>query len=147
MPESLNLQAVLNELKLPRLSPTNPALMPGLVSDIESSFDETTSADPRQLALKSLLLLQAGELEKAHAIVQSMTTPQAAYVHGIIHRVEGDFGNARYWFHRAGALNSELKGEHLTTQFERQSQNPNPDLVADLNQEFFALVRHLQEPK
>ncbi len=147
MPESSDLEAVLNQLKLPRLSSTDPEPMPDLVSNIESSFDETMNVDPGLRALKSLLLLQAGALEKAHAIVQSMTTLEAAYVHGIIHRVEGDFGNARYWFHRAGALNPELKPERLTMQFERQRQNPNSELLADLKQEVVALVHHLQRPK
>ena len=48
------------------------------------------------------LLLAAGGLEEAHAIVQQLETPEAYYWHGIVHRREPDWSNARYWFRRLG---------------------------------------------
>lgn len=38
----------------------------------------------------------------AHEIVQDDPSPEAAWVHAFLHRVEGDLGNAQYWYHRAG---------------------------------------------
>jgi hypothetical protein len=40
--------------------------------------------------------------ERAHALVQDATGPDAAWVHAHLHRIEGDAGNARYWYDRAG---------------------------------------------
>ncbi len=46
--------------------------------------------------------LQRGDWQKAHAIVQNDTTEAGYWAHGIVHMLEGDFGNARYWYRRAG---------------------------------------------
>ena len=65
---------------------------------------------------KSLLALwwaDKGDWERAHKIVQDEETPDAAWVHAYLHRVEGDLGNARYWYRQAkrepasGALKAE----------------------------------------
>lgn len=45
--------------------------------------------------------LYVDELDKAHAACQDLDTPTGAYWHGIVHRREGDFSNAHYWFRRA----------------------------------------------
>ena len=46
--------------------------------------------------------LQRGDWEKAHAIVQNDNTDMGCWAHGIVHMLEGDLGNARYWYRRAG---------------------------------------------
>src|SRR5438105_1579145 len=46
--------------------------------------------------------LKKGQWEKAHAIVQQDESRFGCWAHGIVHIVEGDFGNARYWYRRAG---------------------------------------------
>lgn len=43
-----------------------------------------------------------GDWEKAHQIVQEINTPEAAWIHAYLHRVEGDLGNADYWYRHAG---------------------------------------------
>ena len=43
-----------------------------------------------------------GDWQRAHRIVQDIDTPQAAWIHAFLHRVEGDAGNAGYWYARAG---------------------------------------------
>lgn len=53
------------------------------------------------------LLLQAvwhalrGEWAEAHAIAQDDLTPSGSWVHAWLHRVEGDLGNACYWYRQA----------------------------------------------
>lgn len=44
----------------------------------------------------------AGNWEQAHTLVQDLDTPEAAWIHAYLHRVEGDPGNAAYWYRRAG---------------------------------------------
>jgi hypothetical protein len=46
--------------------------------------------------------LRRGDWQKAHAIVQNDNTDLGWWAHGIVHMLEGDLGNARYWFRRAG---------------------------------------------
>ncbi|SDN95769.1 hypothetical protein SAMN05216360_11312 [Methylobacterium phyllostachyos] len=39
---------------------------------------------------------------QAHGLVQDAPGCAAAWVHAHLHRIEGDSGNARYWYGRAG---------------------------------------------
>jgi len=50
---------------------------------------------------RALELLDAGDWQQAHTIVQEHTTPLAAWLHGIVHTLEGDLDNARYWYRKA----------------------------------------------
>ena len=45
--------------------------------------------------------LQKGNWEKAHSIVQNDPSEMGCWAHGIVHMLEGDLGNARYWYRRA----------------------------------------------
>jgi hypothetical protein len=41
----------------------------------------------------------------AHEIVQKYEDdPSAAWIHAVLHKIEGDLGNARYWYRRADKL-------------------------------------------
>lgn len=53
-------------------------------------------------ALKALGLAAAGDWDGAHKLVQDDPSPEAAWVHAHLHRVEGDLDNAGYWYRRAG---------------------------------------------
>ena len=52
--------------------------------------------------LRVLWLDAAGDWEGAHDVAQDMPGPAGAQLHAYLHRVEGDLGNAGYWYHRAG---------------------------------------------
>lgn len=41
-------------------------------------------------------------LEESHQISQQIDTPAGSYWHGIMHRRDGDFSNAKYWFRQSG---------------------------------------------
>lgn len=45
--------------------------------------------------------LEAREWQHAHEIVQKEEGPLAAWLHGIVHILEGDLDNARGWYKRA----------------------------------------------
>lgn len=53
--------------------------------------------------LRSGLHLWNDDLDRAHRIAQAIPTATGGYWHGIMHRREGDFGNAGYWFRYVGA--------------------------------------------
>jgi Tfp pilus assembly protein PilF len=50
----------------------------------------------------ALALLRAGDWEAAHKIVQQdEDSPLSCWAHGIVHLMEGDVANARYWYREA----------------------------------------------
>jgi hypothetical protein len=60
-----------------------------------------TTLGPRLLEAVDRAL--AGDWQAAHAIVQDHEGDAAAsWIHAIVHRMEGDLANARYWYRRCG---------------------------------------------
>jgi hypothetical protein len=41
-------------------------------------------------------------LDESHAVSQQIEVAEGSFWHGVMHRREGDFGNAKYWFRRVG---------------------------------------------
>jgi len=50
---------------------------------------------------RAVRLLEKGDWEAAHTIVQNESSGLACWAHGIVHLLEGDLDNARYWYRRA----------------------------------------------
>ena len=55
---------------------------------------------PSPLA-RAMQLLEAGQWQPAHEIVQKESSPLASWLHGIVHILEGDMKNAQGWYKRA----------------------------------------------
>ncbi|GAA4862737.1 hypothetical protein GCM10023310_47670 [Paenibacillus vulneris] len=60
-------------------------------------------SQPYALATKAGLHLLNENLDKSHSLSQEIHNPTGSYWHGIMHRMEGDYSNAKYWFRQAGA--------------------------------------------
>lgn len=54
-----------------------------------------------QACLSGLWLLH-NFLDQSHDISQSLDTPEGSHWHAIMHRLEGDFSNSKYWYRRVG---------------------------------------------
>ena len=67
---------------------------------------------------KALDLAKTGHWEEAHAIAQKHGDELSCQIHGYLHRVEGDLGNARYWY---GQGNSALPDNTLEEEWARLS--------------------------
>ena len=63
----------------------------------------TDVAPSRQMEILSGLWLVAGDIHASHSISQDLPSAEGSFLHGIMHRREGDFGNAKYWFRRVGS--------------------------------------------
>jgi hypothetical protein len=50
---------------------------------------------------RALDLLAAGDWQRAHEIVQEQKSVMGSWLHGIVHTLEGDLDNARYWYRQA----------------------------------------------
>lgn len=70
----------------------------------ESAFAHTTIADHdlASCCISGVWLLH-DFLDESHTISQAIETPEGSYWHAIMHRREGDFSNAKYWFRRVGS--------------------------------------------
>ena len=62
------------------------------------------------------LLIDEGDWDGAHRLVQVHSDRLSCLIHGYLHRDEGDLGNAAYWYQRAG---EELPGNTLPEERER----------------------------
>ncbi|MFA6179432.1 MAG: hypothetical protein WC696_07465 [Candidatus Methylopumilus sp.] len=43
----------------------------------------------------------SGQWDKAHLIAQDSDNAIAHWIHAVLHKIEGDAGNSRYWYARA----------------------------------------------
>ena len=66
--------------------------------------------------LAALCLTRRGDWDAAHDLANGLGTRLGDRLHGLLHVIEGDRGNAGYWYARAGArliANHEVESEWL----------------------------------
>ena len=51
--------------------------------------------------LSVLWYTKKGNWDKAHDIVSEINTSMGSWIHAHLHVIEGDLGNAAYWYHRS----------------------------------------------
>jgi hypothetical protein len=88
------------------------------MTEFRASFSGAAPAPELAAPLAALWWAAKGGWDEAHRIVQDEPTADAAWVHAYLHRVEGDIGNAGYWYRRAGKPVAEGP---LETEWERIS--------------------------
>ena len=72
------------------------------MADFRGSLSDTEPAPGLEPPLAALWWAAKGQWDQAHKIVQDEASADAAWVHAYLHRVEGDLGNASYWYREAG---------------------------------------------
>jgi len=82
-------------------------LKPG-ISFEDFSLSTKKDAPPSGLssALEALWHLKKGDWDKAHEFAQKDEGVNGSWVHALLHRIEGDEGNADYWYGKAGKKKS-----------------------------------------
>ena len=76
------------------------------VRDVNARLDEAfrtakLSSGSQQL-IRSAVLLWHDHLDASHTISQDLHSSDGSFLHGIMHRREPDYFNAKYWFARVG---------------------------------------------
>lgn len=71
------------------------------MAEFQASLSGAAPAPQLAAPLTALWWAANGDWDQAHRIVQDEPTADAAWVHAYLHRVEGDSGNAGYWYRRA----------------------------------------------
>ena len=84
--------------------------------DFKASLSGAAPAPELDAPLAALWWAAKGEWDQAHKMVQDEETADAAWVHAYLHRVEGDLGNAGYWYRQA---HKPVASDPLETEWER----------------------------
>jgi hypothetical protein len=71
------------------------------MADLKASLSDERPAPSLSPPLAALWWAAKGDWDAAHKIVQDESDKDAAWVHAYLHRVEGDLGNAGYWYRQA----------------------------------------------
>jgi hypothetical protein len=71
-------------------------------ADLAASTQRDTQP-PADLTPEATALWHAkkGNWEEAHNIAQDIHTPTGSWIHALLHLIEGDVGNAGYWYAKA----------------------------------------------
>lgn len=102
-------RVLLDDELLKYLRPQNPRNR-DLLRQVKAADDALLAGgkpigDPAAFQLvRGGVLYGLDAIEECHPFFQDSTSDLASYWHGMAHRRECDFENARYWFRRAGAL-------------------------------------------
>lgn len=67
--------------------------------------------------LQALWHAKVGAWEAAHDIAQDIPTVTGSWIHGLLHAIEGDFGNSAYWYRLAGQ--PPIRHEGIDAEWER----------------------------
>lgn len=98
-------KALIATTDLPELGP-QPRIgrlsLPQLTGKLDSFFAKADLSRDAEPLLRSTSLLWHDYLDESHAISQQLHGTDGSFLHGIMHRREPDYGNAKYWFHRVG---------------------------------------------
>ena len=81
-----------------------------LNAQIDASLQKVKLDRTAQNLIRAVVLLWHDHLDGSHSLSQEIHNADGSFVHGIMHRREPDYGNAKYWFRRVGqhAAFSEL---------------------------------------
>ncbi|HQV69368.1 MAG: hypothetical protein WAU96_09270 [Anaerolineae bacterium] len=84
--------------------------------DFKQTLSQPHPPTGASMALRALWHDGRGDWGAAHTCAQNQDDADGAWVHAYLHRVEGDAGNAAYWYRRAGrpVCKDPLKAEWET---------------------------------
>ncbi len=69
---------------------------------LKSVADDAEPPEGLSPELQALWYTKKGKWEEAHNVAQDIPGKWGSWMHAQLHLIEGDVGNASYWYHRAG---------------------------------------------
>jgi hypothetical protein len=135
------IQPLLADLRLLDLGPSVPnAGVKPLLEDLARELPKIAKERDFAAACLAGLWLGHGFFDESHAISQDLDTLEGSFWHGILHRREPDYSNAKYWFRRVPAhpIFTELHAQAVSlggTQFRTALVKPktwDPAAFVDL---------------
>ena len=97
------------------------------------------------------LWLLHGFLDESHEISQSLKTAEGSFWHGIMHRIEPDFWNSKYWYRQVGshqvieamaARNSEYPDGFVDACQRAHESDGDAEVASDAIAEWICLFEH-----
>lgn len=76
---------------------------------LKATLQRQAPPDSLSLALQALWHQAKGNWNRAHELAQAQPDADGAWVHAYLHRLEGDEGNAGYWYRNAGRPHSHAR--------------------------------------
>lgn len=82
------------------------AQLDAAITTVAAEWAERTdkAVKPYALSIVSGMHLWNDNLDASHSISQHIETPEGSCWHAIMHRMEGDYWNSKYWYRRVGNL-------------------------------------------
>ena len=80
----------------------SPGLGPEQRESAMSVAAVMATVDGESALIQSAALLWHDHLDESHNFSQNIPCADGSFLHGIMHRREPDYSNAKYWFNRAG---------------------------------------------
>ena len=102
---SNSLNAIFNTPSPPGLGPERRAdalPLSKLENDLESAVSQSSVSGGSADLVRSAALLWHDHLDASHTLSQDIRSSDGSFLHGIMHRREPDYPNAKYWFNRVG---------------------------------------------
>ncbi|MFZ2157031.1 MAG: hypothetical protein WAV72_13050 [Bradyrhizobium sp.] len=88
------------------------------MAEFKASLSGAAPASGFDAPLAALWWAAKGNWDQAHRIAQHEPSADGAWVHAYLHRVEGDLGNAGYWYRQAG---QPVAKDSLDAEWERMA--------------------------
>ncbi len=83
--------------------------------DFKESLNAAEPPEEMNNLFRALWFDAKNNWEEAHELAQSVYTKEGAWVHGYLHRKEGDLDNASHWYAKAG---KELPGSSFDDEWQ-----------------------------
>ncbi len=105
-----------------------PPLCPAAPWDRELSRRIAAAGLPPAVA--SALLLWNDDLDASHTLSQALPDRFGSWLHGAMHRREGDYSNSKYWFRKVGTHAGFAQMTRRAAELAADGGQPAPELAA-----------------